>query len=198
MWETSCAIWLVFLEPHRVFEPGYQKKQMRESGKRKILIMIYCGTNNREIELPCSWPTWLFFFLSNTIPNYKCSHAGSCRLTLGLGDTTGQLAWILFSEGQAVYVSEEHTVKAQNTCSPPLTHFGIRRKELLEINTLFQEIYIGRNSPYITHNNPYLGKCLNYNNCYFWELVQVHVHIVKFKYMFCLPWTLCKSLSLVA
>lgn len=56
------------------------------------------------------------------------------------------------------------------------------------------EMYIGCNSPYITHNNPYLGKCLSYNNCYFWELVQVHVHIVKFKYMFCLPWTLCKSL----
>lgn len=46
-----------------------------------------------------------------------------------------------FSEGQAVYVSEEHTVKAQNTCSPPLTHFGIRRHELLEINTLSGNVY---------------------------------------------------------
>lgn len=135
MWETSCAIWLVFLEPHRVFAPGYQKKQMRESVKRKILIIIYCGTTSREIELPCSWPTWLF---SSYLLLFLIL---SVAMTLGLGDTSVQLAWILISEGQAVYVSEDRTVQAQNTCSPPLTHFGIRPKELLEINTLSENVY---------------------------------------------------------
>lgn len=41
-------------------------------------------------------------------------------------------------------------MKAQNTCSPPVTHFGLRLREFFGINTLVQKMYIGRNSQHVT------------------------------------------------